>query len=453
MNREDLKATCQGFCTRIVKRSLGPYRNTRKWLEQTQWLGEEELEAIQLELLQRMVKHAYETVPYYARQMKDLGIRPSDVKKLEDIQKFPVMNKKDIRQAGDTLVSKKYHSQLLRTVHTGGTSGLPVPVRRDFRSIGNEHAFVRRQFDWAGLRINERIAYLEGRRVKTFDVEDKRLYVYDAGMKELSLSTFHLTEDIVPYYVGIIQKYGIKVLLGYPSAIYIVAKTCLAKGIEMPLESVLTTSETLELSQKEIIEKAFQCNVYDYYGSAERVCYIHTCEKGCYHIVPEYGLTELIPAEAPNEGCYRVVATGFWNMTMPLIRYDIADLVVKGDVKCDCGRHFQTVEKIMGRDSNRITTPSGRVLGASVIECILARVLYGMYELPVLAGRVIQESNDLIVLEYVPSEQFSEKDKETILNNLRKEVPEEMRVDVRLSNEMNRTVNGKYVSFVMEEHH
>lgn len=453
MNKRDLKVTCKGWFTRIVKRHLGPYRKTRQWLEKTQWLSSEELETIQLKLLRRMVKHAYETTPYYTELMDSLGIKPSAIKSLDDIQKFPVMNKQDMKAAGDKLLSRKFSRRFLNTAHTGGTSGLPVPVRRDIQSIGNEHAFVRRQFDWAGYEIHMRCGYLEGRRVTTFDDNDRRLYVYDAGMKELTLSTFHLTADIVPYYCDVMKKHDTQILIGYPSAVFVMAKVCLERQIQLPLKSVLTTSETLELSQKQIIEKAFNCSVYDYYGSAERVCYIHTCEKGTYHIVPEYGLTELFPADEPHSGMHHIVATGFWNMTMPLIRYDIGDLVLKGNVACDCGRQFPTVEKIAGRDSNVIITPTGRVMGASAIECILAKALYGIYDMPVLAGRVVQESNDLIVLEYVPTEKFSAEDKNTMLKILRKEVPPEIRVDVRSSRQINRTHNGKFVSFVMAEHH
>jgi len=452
-NRNDIKTTLKGAMACLLKRHVGPFKARRKWLAQTQWWPEEKLKQQQLILLQRLVKHAYETVPHYQKLMKELGIKPQDIKSLEDIEKFPVMHKADMKRPGNELVSSKYSSFLMRTAHTGGTTGLPVPLRRDLKSIGNEHAFVRRQFDWAGVSMKDRCAYLEGRSVSLPSISNGRVYAYDAVMKELTLSTFHLSAEVVPSYAQAIKDYKVEVLVAYPSSAYMLAKGCLAEGISLPLRCVMTTAETLDDGKREVISRAFNCKVVDFYGSAERVCYIHTCEKGSYHIIPEYGLTELHPAEAPNEDCCRIVATGFWNMAMPLIRYDIGDLVRVSQDKCKCGRVFPVVDRIFGRDSNVITTPSGLTLGASAIECILARVLYGMYEMPVLAGRVIQEADDLVTLEYVPTEKFSEKDAEQLQAILRKQVPAEMRVDIRRSKEIDRTPRGKYVSFVMAEHH
>jgi len=193
--------------------------------------------------------------------------------------------------------------------------------------------------------------------------------------------------------------------------------------------------------------------VFDYYGSAERVCYIHTCEKGSYHILPEYGLTELIPADAPNEDCCRVVATGFWNLAMPLIRYDIGDLVQPREGNCSCGRAFPMVQRIIGREGTYIRTPSGRILGAMAIEYILARVLYSMYKMPILEGQIIQESDNLIVLEFVAMDSFTGEDEKHLLSLLREEIPSEMEVSVRRIEKMKQTVNGKYLSFVRNEHH
>ncbi len=449
----NLKSTFKGAYTRLVKRGIGPYRFRYHWLKKTQWYDPQTLEQIQLDLLQKMVRHACQTVPYYRKLMDNLKIKPSDIQSLGDIKQFPIITKADLKTAGDAFVSRKYPTWMLRTVHTGGTTGLPVPIRRDFWSIGNEHAFVRRQFDWAGVGIHDRCAYLEGRIVRPMDQTDGPLFVYDAAMKELSLSTFHLCPETVPLYLDAMKAYHIDAMIAYPSAAYVMAREILEKGREVSLKCLMTTSETLEEGKKKIIEQAFGCRVVDFYGSAERVCYIHMCEKGTYHIVPEYGFTELIPAAAPNEGFYTIVSTGFWNKTMPLIRYNMNDLVLPGDGPCPCGRHFPTIKQIVGRDSNIIRTPSGRQLGASAIECILAHVLYGLYDMPVLAGQVIQEKSDELMLEYVPTSGFNDEHKQLLQKLLREKVPSELKTAIRRVDEMTRSPRGKFLNFVMNEHH
>lgn len=448
----NIKVTCNGYYRILLKRS-GAFRPMHKWLKQTQFMDSKQLQEIQLQQLQELVEHAYKTVPYYTRIMKENDIRPEDIRSLDDIKRFPLLTRTDCRQAGETLVSTKYSRRFMRTLHTGGTTGTPLPLWRNLSAVQREHAFVCRQFEWAGVGLREKVAYLTWRRIAAPNEEPRKPWVYDAGQKQLHLSTIHLSEKRVPEYAEAIRKFNVKVLNAYPSAAYLLAKGCQSQKIELPLKCVLTTSEALDVAMRKLIEQVFQCKVFDYYGSAERVCYIHTCEKGSYHILPEYGITELIPAPAPNEDCFRLIATGFWNKPMPLIRYDSGDLVVPKSGTCSCGRLFPMVERIVGRDGNYIVTPSGRALGASAIEYLLSRVLYGLYEIPIYEGRVIQEAPDLIVLEYIPMQNFGQRDEQNLLQLLREEIPEEMRTDIRKTEVMNRTISGKYVSFVRNEHH
>ncbi len=453
MRMIDLKVTLKGAKTWLIKRRMGAFRRLYREITQTQWYSKEQLEAFQLARLQRLVRHVWETVPYYRRLMEERGIRPDDIRQLDDIQRFPIMSKDDLKTAGNDVVSTRYRGALLNTAHTGGTTGLPLPVRRDIWSIAREHAFVRRQFDWADLKTSDRCAYLEGRTVASPGQRPTSLHYYDAVMRELTLSTFHLTPEVVPHYAELLQTHKIRALIAYPSAAFVLAKGCLERGIRVGLHRVLTTSETLDEVKRKTIAEAFECPVFDFYGSAERVCYIHMCERGSYHVIPEYGVTELIPAAPPNEDCCQVVATGFWNLAMPLIRYNLRDLVKVSQRTCSCGRAFPVVDKIMGRDGNVIVTPSGLQLGASAIECILARILYAMYDMPVVAGRVVQDASDALTLEYVPDAEFTEEHAGRLARVMAEQTPPGMHAELRAKKELDRTVRGKFVSFVMANHH
>ena len=106
---------------------------------------------------------------------------------------------------------------------------------------------------------------------------------------------------------------------------------------------------------------------------------------------------------------------------MPLIRYDTKDLVVADGSKCSCGRNFPTIKKISGRESSLLTTPSAVELGPAAIECILGRVLYQTYDMPILAAQVIQNSSHTLTLEYVPAEGFSPRHLEIIQKRFNKQ--------------------------------
>ncbi len=449
----NLKQTLKGCAVRILKRHTGTFQKQRKWLDSTQWLNDEQLKILQFRLLKQVVTHAYESVPYYRNKMMEIGFRPDDIQNLEDITKLPILSKNDIKSADGRLLSRRFNKIFLRTAHTGGTTGERLTLKRDLRSIANEHAFVRRQFDWAGVGLYDRCGYLMARTVAPPSKKVDKPYVYDAATKLLTLSTYHLSEAMVPTYAKAITNYKIKALVTYPSAAYVMAKGCLNKKIELPIKVVLTTSETLDSAKKQMISEAFKCKVYDFYGSAERVCYIYTCEHGSYHIIPEYGLTELIPAQPPNEDCYRIIATGFWNMAMPLIRYDTGDLVQPSERKCECGRAFPVIKKIIGRESSILTTPSGLVFGASTVEAIMETILFKMQDMPVLEGQVIQKSCDHMTLEYVPLNNFSNKDEDKLKSLVRECFPHDFTVSIRSVEKITRTTTGKSLSLVISHNH
>jgi len=434
----NIKVMLGGLLNLIVRRYLGPFWYRRYWLAKTERLSRVELDNLQLALLKKIVRHCYETVPWYKDVMERNSISLNDLCKIEDIKKFPILTKADILSAGSSLVSTKYPKWFLRSAYTGGTTGTPVKLFRSLFSIGNEHAFVRRQWEWAGIGLLEKCAYLTG-RIITNPNEKGSLFAYDPFMKELVLSTYHLSDETALSYVGQIKKHKIMALVGYPSAIYLVAKFCIRNNISLELKSVMTSSETLTLHMRETIQVAFGAKIYDFYGSAERVCYIFTCEKGSYHINPEYGLTELIPVD-DSIACkkYKVVSTGFWNFAMPFIRYDTGDIVTKSDKNCGCGRKFQVIESIEGRVSDEIKTISGRVFGAA----LLTHLLYGVDN--IIESQIVQTQLDFIEIRYVPGNDFGEKNLNELRALVKLHLPDELAVEYSLVDKIERTVSGKF---------
>lgn len=440
-----VKVIANGFVTMLVKRYAGPFWIRHKWLQKTQWLSKDELEAIQLRLLRRLVNHCYNKVPYYRRLMDSRNITVDTIRTLEDIKKFPVITKKDVLAAGDSIVCASYPQWLLRKANTSGTTGTPLMLRRDLFSIENEYAFVRRQWQWAGLQFNDVVAYLKGMVLAKPGSKRKALYGYDPFLKELHLSTYHLSKETAIEYIEAMKRYNVKGLYGYPSSVYPVAKTCLDCGIDFRLRSVLLTAENLHESHRQTIARAFQCKVFDFYGAAERVCYIFTCEHGSYHVVPEYGLTEYLPVEGVEDGRDRIIGTGFWNKSMPLIRYDTGDMVVRSDKTCPCGRTFPVIETIIGRECDVITTPTGKVLGPSIMTALVYVVCGASH---FVESQIIQDSEDHVVIEYVPTMECSP----TYLSELRAKLaeyfPDDLSFDLKEVVAVQRTQGGKVKAVV-----
>jgi phenylacetate-CoA ligase len=154
-------------------------------------------------------------------------------------------------------------------------------------------------------------------------------------------------------------------------------------------------------------------------------------------VIPEYGLTELMPIDNSSSDKCRIISTGFWNMAMPLIRYDIGDIVVRSSNDCPCGRAFQVIKSVIGREADTIKTPSGREFGPA----ILTHLLYGTAH--IAESQIVQDKLGRITVEYVPSEKFSTKDLKDFETLVAKHLPGELSVDFRQVGAVQRTSSGK----------
>jgi phenylacetate-CoA ligase len=443
-----LKAIVNGAAHLIVKRYAGPFWIRRRWLNKTQWLSYPELGEIQLRLLRKLVRHCYESVPYYQRIMNERGIRPENIRSLEDIKRFPIINKKEVLQAEDSIISTKYPRWILRKGRTGGSTGTPIIMYRNPFSLGTEHAFARRQFDWAGVGLREKTAWIFQRVVAMPGQKYTHLYEYDPILRELTLSAYHCSNETAIEYAKMISKHKIEVVVGYPSSVYLMAKTCLNAGFQLRLRVVLSTWEAMTDVMRQTISKAFGCRIFDFYGSGERVIAIHKCEHGSYHIIPEYGYTELIPLDGHMQNHYRVVSTGFWNKAMPLIRYDMGDVVARlGQRQCTCGRQFPVVDSIIGKEGEVIRSPSGMTLGVTAAIQVLYTV-GGTNN--VLETQFIQDKLDHITVEYVPGPNFTDDDLVNMKQAAARFLPKDLKVDFKQVKAVKRTPMGKIRPIISE---
>lgn len=116
------------------------------------------------------------------------------------------------------------------------------------------------------------------------------------------------------------------------------------------------SSENLYDWQNKLIVEALKITPFGLYGQTERLAMAAYCEyNNKYHIVPEYGIVELIDENGqiittPNQ-VGEIVATGFGNYAMPFIRYRTGDLASFSSNKCICGRSHRILSRIDGRTS------------------------------------------------------------------------------------------------------
>ena len=149
---------------------------------------------------------------------------------------------------------------------------------------------------------------------------------HNRSLNQLLMSSFHLTPDNLASYYEALREFRPRVIDGYPSSLYVLAKVLLNRGERLPLKAAITSSETLYDFQREAIERAFECRVFDYYARRRARRLLGRVRPAPAAITsarntasPRSSTTTHQPLPPGNEGI--MVGTSLHNLGMPLIRY------------------------------------------------------------------------------------------------------------------------------------
>jgi phenylacetate-CoA ligase len=413
-----------------------------EFLLKSQYFSLSELKEYQRERLKLLVKHSYENIPYYYEIFTNNKLTPKDIQDLDDLPKIPVLKRADITRNFEKLIAADTDRKKLKLGHTSGTTGSPLEFFWDHGVVVMTNAVHWRQRNWAGLHLGDKFAVLLGRTIVPIKQNSPPFWRYNFPHKQLFMSSFHLKKENMVFYVEKMKEFRPVVLEGYPSTVFILAQFLISSGQTFPLTAVLTSSETLRPYQREIIEKAFECKVFDYYGMAERTIFATECaEHTGLHLNMEYGITEIIGqngAPQTDGAMGRVVTTGLHNFAMPLIRYETSDISALGNGPCRCGRCLPLLENITTKAEDIITTKDGRYVSSSVLTHPF-KPLHSVIE-----SQIIQEDIENIVIRIVKNNKFSDDDRNHLEQEFHKRVGYDMKIHFEFCDEIPRTSRGKF---------
>jgi phenylacetate-CoA ligase len=258
-------------------------------------------------------------------------------------------------------------------------------------------------------------------------------WVKSIGGRELILSSFHIGPLTARHYADVLREFGAVCLEAYPSSAYALAQFMEEMGIEpLGLKAVITSSETLLSHQRQLIERMLG-QLFDYYGTAERVAFISTCEQGNYHYLMDYSIIEFLRTD--QEGARQIVGTSLGNRFMPLYRYATGDTVRLSGASCACGRAFPVVDEIDGRLEDVVRAPSGRVVGrlGSVFKDTLG----------VRESQIIQDRLDHLLVLVAAGPGYGRVAESQIRSNLNDRLGGEMSIDIEIVDKIPRSASGK----------
>jgi phenylacetate-CoA ligase len=376
----------------------------RRALMRTQRLDEQGLHGYQNTQLQRIVAHAVRKVPFYREMFSKLGLRADDIASVDDLKRLPLLARETVRRDPDAFHADNWMRYRPRAAHTSGTSGFPLEFYTDRDSNALEFVHYWRHWSWAGFHLGDRFAELASIHFLRRPRLDGKSFDLQATYGRLLLNSMRLTRANAGDYASVLRRFKPLYLKGLPSALYHLATLLPATGIALrPVRAIFSGGEVVTREIRQTIESAFQCPLLDSYGQMERAACIAQCPHGSYHVLSDYGILELVdPRPADEDGIVLAGAVGttLYNRAMPLLRYEIGDLieVFQNPPRCRCGRSFPVVRGVRGRVAAAIVTPEGRRESALfALPAILPGIAFLQF---------IQETPERVEVRVVRSDNF-----------------------------------------------
>ena len=411
-------------------------------LLRTQYYSKEEIIIYQDTELKKIIHHAYDTTSYYRELFDTNSLKPADIQSRNDLYKIPVLTKDLIRENFDGLISSSFKKKELVRGHTSGTTGSPLDILWDQNTCIYTNAVDWRQKNWAGINYGDKLAFVLGRVMVSPGKKTPPFWKMDYIHNQLWMSAFHLSSENIKHYLRKLREYKPVAIEGYPSTVFLLAKFLNESGNTFPVKAVLTSSETLYPQQKEAIEKAFECKIFDFYGMAERVVFSTECDEHTdHHLNFEYGLTEIVdennnPLGEDEKGF--IVSTSLQNYGMPLIRYKTSDISAIKSQQCACGRHMPMLEKITSRTEDVFVCPDGRLISPSILTQPFKQTEN------IEESQIIQEDINNITIKIVKKAGFKNEDAEKILKDIKHRVGDDVEIKIEFPSQIERSASGKF---------
>lgn len=406
----------------------------------------EKIREYQLKQLRAVLFRAASQCHYYQERFARARFRPEEVRSLEDLQRCPLLEKKDLQEHGAEMIATDTSPRQRLYMTTGGSTGEPVGFQlQKGVSRPKEQAFLEAMWRRRGWFEGARMAVLRGHVIGSG--AQGRIASYDAVHNWLLLSSAHLTTERMPEYLEKMERFRPDLLHVYPSAALQIAEYLQTAGQQwrLPLRGLLCGSERLTLPQKRLLQQVFACPVFRWYGHAERVVLAgEGRESELFYFWPQYGLVEFGPPDP--DGLCEIIGTSFHNEVMPLIRYRTGDLARLADPRRDGALEFPwpAVSDVVGRTQEFLVSATGRRVSLTALN-MHDDLFDGLY-----AVQFWQAEPGRLEFRYVAGPDFHSSRLPRIEEGLRRKLGDDFQLEYRAVREVEKTPRGKHKWLVSE---
>jgi len=383
-------------------------------------LARDELQALQLARLRRMVEHAYDQVAYYRQLFDAAGFKPRQLKQLADLQAIPVTTRERLQEIpSDALIARAVRSDRLHVSRTSGSTGTPVALYRTRQEAWLRQSLTLRTFFYNGLRWNDRVVTIS----RSPSGSTFRWLQKCPAAPALWNIWFHEQPEAI---IRELQRLQPTVIYGFASNLAIIADLMLRDGIDDVGPRLLaTSSDLLTAGFRRLLARAFHSEPLDLYNCTELGDVAWECQRRQgLHVNADWLCVEVLRAGEPvgPDGTGKVVVTPLYRYAMPLIRYSPGDIATVAHNPCACGVTLPMLSQLEGRSQNVVPLPGGRYF-AGFSEIMSHYPEIKRYQ-------VVQTALDAFTVRIVPGHEFSPQVSVRIAQAMTERLGDGIRVDV-----------------------
>ena len=351
-------------------------------------MGRDEMRALQLDRLKKIVKYAYERVPFYKKKFDEIGLKPEDIKTLEDISKIPYTTKTDLRDNYPYGLLAVPMDEIVRVHASSGTSGKPTVVAYTKNDLDMWSDCVARLIVAAGGKKSDVVQISFG-----YGLFTGALGLHQ-GWEKVGASVIPASSGNTERQVMLMKDLGATALVATPSYGLYISEVMEKMGIkkeDLKLRIGLFGSEASSPEMHKELQDKLGVFPTDNYGLSEIIGpgVSGECEYKCgMHINEDHFYPEIIDRET-----LMPVADGEWGELvittltkegLPMLRYRTKDITRLITDKCKCGRTTTRMDKIQGRSDDMLIIRGVNVF-PSQIEGVLMSIpeIGGNYEIVV----------------------------------------------------------------------
>lgn len=401
----------------------------------------ETLKALQFQKLKELVRHAFDTVPYYREKFNVIGFNPTDLQSIDDIKLLPFLTKSDLKNNFNRLISTAYDRSELIEYATGGSTGEPTRFLLTKEQYDARAAISFKTYQMTGWDFLKRTIFLSGAPIEETTTQRLKARLKSCLMRQKTVSSFDLTEDKMHYLYRYIQKKRPEVIFGYVSALLMFSQYLEANKLNVKIPIIVQVAELIYPDQIAYIEQFLGGKFFKHYGARDAIAMGVECqERRGLHINMDTLLIEILRnGKETFDEDGEVFITDLYSFGMPLIRYQIGDVARWKKEICVCGRCSPLFEVTQGRTTNIISTRDGNFMTGLFIPHLFKEL-----SSKISKYQVYQPDLERLIIRIVKQKDYSDADQRFLEDKLKEKLGSHIQIVFEYPDEIPNEASGKY---------